>query len=94
MAPRLKEWFRDTLVAKLQGELGFENPMEVPRLEKIVLNMGLGEASRDVKVLDGALEDLRTITGQQPVVTKARKSIAGFKLREGVPIGAKVTLRS
>lgn len=93
MAPRLKGWYRETLVGKLQQELGLSNPMEVPRLEKIVLNMGLGEASRDVKVLDGAVEDLRTITGQQPVITKARKSIAGFKLREGTPIGVKVTLR-
>ncbi|HEX6262640.1 MAG TPA: 50S ribosomal protein L5 [Actinomycetota bacterium] len=93
MAPRLKDWYRETLVAKLQKELGLSNPMEVPRLEKIVINMGLGEASRDVKVLDGAVEDLRTITGQQPVITKARQSIAGFKLREGMPIGAKVTLR-
>ena len=93
MAPRLKTWYRETLVAKLQQELGLSNPMEVPRLEKIVINMGLGEASRDAKVLDGAVEDLRTITGQQPVITKARQSIAGFKLREGMPIGAKVTLR-
>jgi large subunit ribosomal protein L5 len=74
-------------------ELGFGNPMQVPRLDKIVVNMGVGEAARDAKVLDGAIADLATITGQQPLVTKARKSIASFKLRAGMSIGAKVTLR-
>jgi large subunit ribosomal protein L5 len=91
--PRLKRWYREELVAKLQEELGLENPMEVPRLEKIVVNVGVGEAVREAKVLDGALEDLAVITGQKPLVTRARKSIAGFKLREGTAIGAKVTLR-
>jgi large subunit ribosomal protein L5 len=91
--PRLKARYREELVPALQGELGFSNPMRVPRLEKIVVNIGVGEAARDAKALDGALVDLATITGQKPLVTKAKKSIAGFKLREGMSIGAKVTLR-
>ena len=91
--PRLKTRYREELLPALQQELGFTNPMRVPRLEKIVVNMGIGEAARDAKVMDGAIEDLATITGQKPLVTKARKSIANFKLREGMAIGAKVTLR-
>ena len=91
--PRLKERFRDELVPALQSELGLENVMQVPRLDKIVVNMGIGDAVKDGRMLDAALEDLTIITGQKPVVTKARKSIAGFKLREGMAIGAKVTLR-
>ncbi|MEZ0234035.1 MAG: 50S ribosomal protein L5 [Actinomycetota bacterium] len=91
--PRLKERFRDELVPALQSELGLENVMQVPRLDKIVVNMGIGDAVKDGRMLDAALEDLTIITGQKPVVTKARQSIAGFKLREGMPIGAKVTLR-
>jgi large subunit ribosomal protein L5 len=91
--PRLKTRFREELVPQLQRELGYANPMEVPRFEKVVLNVGVGEAARDAKALDGAVEDLTTITGQRPVITKARKSIASFKLREGMSIGAKVTLR-
>jgi large subunit ribosomal protein L5 len=91
--PRLKVRYREELVPALQRELGFSNPMRVPRLEKIVVNVGVGEAARDAKALDGALADLATITGQKPAVTKAKKSIAGFKLREGMSIGAKVTLR-
>ena len=91
--PRLKTQYREELLPALQEELGFTNPMRVPRLEKIVVNMGVGEAARDAKALDGALEDLTTITGQRPAVTRARKSIANFKLREGMAIGAKVTLR-
>jgi large subunit ribosomal protein L5 len=91
--PRLKARFREELVSRLMEELGHSNPMQVPRLEKIVLNIGVGEAARDAKALEGAVADLATITGQQPVVTKARKSIASFKLREGMSIGAKVTLR-
>jgi large subunit ribosomal protein L5 len=91
--PRLKTRFREELVPQLQQELGYANPMEVPRFEKVVLNVGVGEAARDAKALDGAVEDLTTITGQRPVITKARKSIASFKLREGMSIGAKVTLR-
>ncbi len=91
--PRLKKRYREELLPALQQELGFTNPMRVPRLEKIVVNMGVGEAARDAKALDGALVDLTTITGQRPAVTRARKSIANFKLREGMAIGAKVTLR-
>ena len=91
--PRLKTRYREELLAALQQELGLENPMRVPRLQKIVVNMGIGEAARDAKLLDGALVDLATITGQKPAITRARKSIANFKLREGMAIGAKVTLR-
>jgi large subunit ribosomal protein L5 len=92
-APRLKLRFREELVPRLMRELGYPNVMQVPRLEKIVVNMGIGDAVRDGRMLDAALADLEVITGQKPVVTKARKSIAGFKLREGMSIGAKVTLR-
>ena len=91
--PRLKLRFREELVATLQQELGLSNVMQVPRLDRIVVNMGIGDAVKDGRLLDAALEDLTVITGQKPVVTKARQSIAGFKLREGMPIGAKVTLR-
>jgi large subunit ribosomal protein L5 len=92
-APRLKARFREELVASLQQELGFTNPMQVPRLEKVVVNMGVGEAIKEAKLLDAAVEDLATITGQKPAIRRARKSIAGFKLREGMAIGAMVTLR-
>ncbi|MBA3764832.1 MAG: 50S ribosomal protein L5 [Actinobacteria bacterium] len=91
--PRLKQRFRDELVPALREELGLANVMQVPRLDKIVVNMGVGDAVKDGRLLDAAVDDLTIITGQKPVVTKARKSIAGFKLREGMPIGAKVTLR-
>ena len=91
--PRLRDRFREELVPRLKDELGLANVMQVPRLERVVVNMGVGEAVRDGRLLDAALEDLATITGQKAVVTKARKSIAGFKLREGMAIGAKVTLR-
>jgi len=91
--PRLKERYRDEVVPALQRELELENVMQVPRLDKIVVNMGIGDAVKDGRMLDAALEDLTIITGQKPVVTKARKAIAGCKLREGMPIGAKVTLR-
>jgi large subunit ribosomal protein L5 len=91
--PRLKQRYREELRPALQQELGHGNLMQVPRLEKIVLNVGVGEAARDAKALDGALEDLAVITGQRPAVTKSKKSIAGFKLRAGMSIGAKVTLR-
>jgi large subunit ribosomal protein L5 len=91
--PRLKQRYRDEVVPALREQLGLGNVMQVPRLEKIVVNMGVGDAVRDGRMLDAALADLTTITGQHPVVTKARKSIAGFKLREGMAIGAKVTLR-
>jgi len=91
--PRLKERYRRELRPRLQGELGLGNAMQVPALEKVVINMGIGDALKDSRMLEAAVEDLTTITGQKPVVTKARKSIAGFKLREGQAIGAKVTLR-
>src|ERR671915_643092 len=91
--PRLKQRFREELLARLQEELGYANAMAASRLEKVVVNMGVGEASREAKLLDAAIEDLSTITGQKPAVTKAKKSIAGFKLREGMTIGCKVTLR-
>ena len=91
--PRLKKRYREELVAQLKSELGVPNVMQVPRLEKVVLNMGVGEALKDGKLLEGAVADLTIIAGQKPIVTKARKSIAGFKLREGQSIGTKVTLR-
>jgi large subunit ribosomal protein L5 len=92
-APRLRTRYREELVPRLQDDLGLANVMQVPRLEKVIVNMGVGEAVRDGRLLDAALDDLQVITGQKAVVTKARKSIAGFKLREGMAIGAKVTLR-
>ena len=91
--PRLKQRFRDEVVGQLKDELGLINVMQVPRLDKIVVNMGVGDAVKDGRMLDAAVEDLTVISGQKPVITKARKSIAGFKLREGMPIGVKVTLR-
>jgi large subunit ribosomal protein L5 len=93
MAARLKEKYQKELKAALQKELGLENPMAVPRLEKIVLNMGLGEATQNSKLVDPLVGDLAAITGQKPVLTKAKKSIAAFKVREGMSIGAMVTLR-
>ena len=89
----LREVYRDELVPKLKEELGFDNVMQVPRITKITLNMGVGEALGDKKVLDNAAGDLQKIAGQKPIITKARRSIAGFKVREGWPIGCKVTLR-
>ena len=91
--PRLKARYRDEVRGALQRELGLDNVMQVPRLEKVVVNMGIGDALKDGRMLEAAVADLQTITGQKPIVTKARKSIAGFKLREGSAIGAKVTLR-
>jgi large subunit ribosomal protein L5 len=91
--PRLKQSYNDELRARLKDELGLGNIMEVPRPEKVVVNMGVGEASRDAKALDGAVKDLATITGQKPAIRRARKSIATFKIRKGMPIGAAVTLR-
>jgi large subunit ribosomal protein L5 len=91
--PRLKQAYRERALAQLQGELGLSNPMQVPRLSKVVVNMGVGDAVREARMLDAAVEDLQIITGQKPLVTKARRSIAGFKLRQGMAIGAKVTLR-
>lgn len=91
--PRLRQVYLDEAVPKLQKEFDIENVVAVPGLEKIVLNMGLGEATQNIKILDGAVEELAAIAGQRPVITRARKSIAAFKLREGVPIGCRVTLR-
>lgn len=91
--PRLKSLYQDEVRAALAEEFGLDNPMAVPRLEKIVLNMGVGEASRNIKVLEGAVREMAQIAGQQPVITRAKKSIAAFKLREGMPIGCRVTLR-
>jgi large subunit ribosomal protein L5 len=91
--PRLKTKYREEIAGKLREEFSYENVMQVPGLVKIVVNMGVGDAARDSKLIDGAVKDLTTITGQKPAVTKARKSIAQFKLREGQPIGAHVTLR-
>jgi large subunit ribosomal protein L5 len=91
--PRLKAKYRETIVPALQDEFNYANVMQIPGLVKIVVNMGVGEAARDSKIIEGAIKDLTAITGQKPSVTKARKSIAQFKLREGQPIGCHVTLR-
>ncbi len=90
---RLEDFYRDTVVKQLQDEFGYKNVMQVPHIEKITLNMGVGEAVNDKKVMDHAVSNMTAIAGQKPVVTKARKSIAGFKIREDWPIGCKVTLR-
>jgi large subunit ribosomal protein L5 len=92
-APRLKTRYREEILPALQAEFEIKNVMQVPGLTKIVVNMGVGEAARDSKLIEGAIKDLTAITGQKPLVTKARKSIAQFKLREGMPIGAHTTLR-
>lgn len=91
--PRLRQLYADETVPKLQKEFEIANVMAVPRVEKVVLNMGLGEATQNIKILDGAVDELAQIAGQKPVITRARKSIAAFKLREGMPIGCRVTLR-
>jgi large subunit ribosomal protein L5 len=91
--PRLKARYREEIAPALKEQFSFENPMQIPGLVKIVVNMGVGAAARDAKLIDGAVRDLTLITGQKPLVQKARVSIAQFKLREGMPIGAKVTLR-
>jgi len=93
MAARLKELYSKEVRKKIQDEFGIKNPMAVPKIEKVVLNMGVGEAIQNAKVLDAAVEELSQITGQKPVITKAKKSIASFKLREGQSIGTRVTLR-
>ena len=93
MTPRLKEKYRDEVVGSLMEKFDYSNVNQVPRLEKIVVNMGVGGATQDSKLLDAAVEDLTTITGQKPMITRAKKSIASFRLRAGMPIGAKVTLR-
>jgi len=91
--PRLKVKFQEKVLPVMMKEFGYKNPMQVPRIERIVLNVGMGEAVQNVKLLESAAAELEQITGQKPVLTKAKKAIAGFKLREGVPIGVKVTLR-
>ena len=91
--PRLKLVFREKVLPAMMKEFGYTNPMQVPRIERIVLNVGMGEAVQNVKLLESAAGELEQITGQKPVLTRAKKAIAGFKLREGVPIGVKVTLR-
>ena len=93
MAPRLKEQYDTEIKDQLKQDLGLDNVMQVPRLQKIVVNMGAGDAAADGKLIDGVIDDLRTITGQQPKVNRARKSVSNFKLREGQAIGASVTLR-
>lgn len=93
MIPRFKEKYYNEVVSQLRDQLGLHNIMQVPRLEKIVVNMGVGDASQDAKLIDAAIADLRVITGQQPRVNRARKSVANFKIREGMLIGASVTLR-
>jgi large subunit ribosomal protein L5 len=93
MISRLRERYRTDIVPALMRDLGYGNPLAVPRLQKIVVNMGLGEAVQNPKLLDSAVEELTAISGQKPVVTKAKKAIANFKLREGLPIGAMVTMR-
>src|SRR5207302_4234753 len=93
MAARLKERYQKDIAPAIAKEFGIKNPMAIPRLEKIVLNMGMGEAVANAKVLDTAVTELTSIAGQKPVITKAKKSIASFKLRQGMPIGAMVTLR-
>ncbi len=93
MMPRLQQEYREKTIPKMQEIFGIKNRMAVPRLEKIVINMGVGKAIADAKILDAAVKDLATITGQQPVVTRAKKAISNFKIRENLPIGCKVTLR-
>ena len=90
---RLKDYYSKTVVPALIKEFNYKNPMQVPKMEKIVINMGLGEAISNVKIIDGAVQELATITGQKPIINKAKKSIATFKLRQGMPIGCSVILR-
>lgn len=90
---QLKTYYDETVVPKLKERFNYTNPMQIPKIEKIVLNMGLGEAIHNIKIMDSAIEELKLVAGQQPVVTRAKKSIAAFKLREGMPIGCMVTLR-
>ena len=90
---QLKTFYDETVVPKLKEKFNYTNPMQIPKIEKILINMGLGEAIHNIKIIDSAVEELKQISGQQPVVTRAKKSIASFKLREGMPIGCMVTLR-
>ena len=91
--PRLKDFYKSDVRPKLKEEFGYKNDMQIPKIEKIVLNMGVGEAVNDSKKIKSAVEDMAAIAGQQPVITRAKKSIAGFRVREGMPLGVKVTLR-
>jgi large subunit ribosomal protein L5 len=91
--PRIKAMYHEKVIPAMMKEFGYKNPMQVPRVERIVLNIGMGEAVQNVKLLESAAAELEQITGQKPVLTRSKKAIAGFKLREGIPIGAKVTLR-
>lgn len=91
--PRIKAMYQEKVIPAMMKEFGYKNPMQVPRVERIVLNIGMGEAVQNVKLLESAAAELEQITGQKPVLTRSKKAIAGFKLREGIPIGAKVTLR-
>ena len=93
MAARLRETYKNDVFPALREQFKYENVMEIPKLEKVTINMGLGEAKENAKIMESAVEEISLITGQRPVVTKARKSIANFKVREGMPVGAKVTLR-
>ena len=93
VSPRFKDKYQETVVPALQEQFGYGNVMEIPRVVKVVVNMGVGDAAKDSKLIDGAVRDLTAITGQKPLVTRAKKSIAQFKLREGMPIGAHTTLR-
>jgi large subunit ribosomal protein L5 len=90
---QLKTYYHESVVPKLKDKFNYKNPMQIPKITKVVLNMGLGEAIHNIKIIDSAVEELKQISGQQPVVTRAKKSIAAFKLREGMPIGCMVTLR-
>lgn len=90
---RLKQYYKDSVVAKLTEQFGYTSPMQVPRIEKITLNMGVGEAVADKKVMENAVSDMEKIAGQKPIVTKAKKSVAAFKIRDDYPVGCKVTLR-
>lgn len=90
---RLKDYYKDTVVKALTEQFGYKSPMEVPRIQKITLNMGVGEAVADKKVMENAVDDMQKIAGQKPIVTKAKKSVASFKIRDGYPVGCKVTLR-
>lgn len=93
MIPRLQEVYNEQVIPKMMEKFGYKNIMEVPKLEKIVINMGVGKAKENAKILESAVADLTIIAGQKPIITKAKKSVANFKLREGMPIGCKVTLR-
>ncbi|HDP16244.1 MAG TPA: 50S ribosomal protein L5 [Candidatus Omnitrophica bacterium] len=94
MTPRLLEKYQKEIVPELSKKFGYKNPLEAPRLKKIILNMGVGAGSQDIKIIEQAAADMAAISGQKPVITRARKSIANFKIRSGVPVGCKVTLRS